>query len=708
MPAQRDWGSSDWKSSSWKNNSWDDDKSKSWKDDNWKSNKGSSWGSGGGRADDDWKDWKQSKRPRGGKATAELKAANEAAAAEGRALYVRAIPQDWDTKMLHSIFEAYGTIESANLMPIKENQTGRAAFINFTEPEACQTAAEVCDNQPVESKDGSQLHNLVCSIRQGPGQKTERVSGFSDMSKARQERRVVYMAQLPMEFEESNIRSTVAPHGVVESVKMLPSVRNKACFVVLSSQTEAVEVIEQLDGATLCGRRVSVTYPHPPKRTRDQNAPPDAIEVRGFSKDTLPTEVSYFIEACGWPVESVKMLRHDSLENEAIAIVHMKKTDDVQAVMEHLNENQEFIAGKPLEARIQPEEGTRPPPMPLQDLKGAGKGKKGWIPPPPPLTPLPAFGNNNNRAAAAITAEIAGDEPPKKRRKGEIVVGRLVEDGPWGNGRAPSAASIAAAKTTAVQIASAAASFAAAAKRSERVGAGAGGWPKHQEEEWVESGISMAYDRDNERGSKRSWGQEERHQGDKWSSWSQGDEAKEEEGDDPAAALMDDPLDDDLNDLLDDLEGDDVAKPSSSTDARKVFQGAYGDRHSSTSSSSSSSYYNKSGSAGGNGDSYGKSSYSSSSSKAYSSYPSYSSSNARNGGGKKPSAYPTEGSENNQDSWDDNHKDYNNNYNNNNYNNKGYANARRGKPPSVPPASMAKRPTPSTGSGSWRGGTSWR
>lgn len=310
-----------------------------------------------------WGGWDRDDRGGGGKggkderskrnlgwASDEQKARNAAAAAEGRTVYVRGIPPDWSVEHLEKFMMHQGAVEGINLMPAKHGQNARAAFVNFETCTDAEGAAEVCDNLQVDAAHGGPgTFRLVCSLKKAPGKKVDMVSGFSDLSKARQEKRTVYMSGLPLDMGAERIRSMLTAHGTVEDVKELPASRNRSCFAIMSLAEEAMRVIETLDGQMVDGKRISVTYPRPPKRTRG-NEEESVVEIQGFPYASLPTEVSAAIEAGGREVSTVKMLRHESMNNQSIALVFMNSKEDAAAVVKELN-GFEFMPGCILQAR---------------------------------------------------------------------------------------------------------------------------------------------------------------------------------------------------------------------------------------------------------------------------------------------------------------------------------------------------------------------
>lgn len=351
----------------------------------------------------------------------EQKVKNAAAAEEGRVVYVRGIPPDWAKEKLDDFFKLQGDIESINLMPPKPGQTARAAFVNFAEASDAENAAQVYDNMQVEAaapgpgpSGTGTIYRLACSLKKAPGQRVEMVSGFSDLSKARQERRCVYISGLPMGMAVGEVGEVLREFGLVEDIKELPatkaSSRNLSCFAIMGTSEEAVRAIENLDGKQIRGQRVSVTFPKPPKRTRDESgAIVPTVEVRGFPKDVLPTEVGNIVEANGISVESVKILRHESLNEEAIALVHTRTAKDAEMVQEMLDGKFEFLPGVPLKASLKLDD--RIDEVAMQDIASGNDTK--FFDYTPDILTLPSQ-DIGSRKKGAVVGRLAADGPSFK------------------------------------------------------------------------------------------------------------------------------------------------------------------------------------------------------------------------------------------------------------------------------------------------------
>ena len=219
------------------------------------------------------------------------KAENAAAASEGRAIYVRGIPTDWTQQQLSDFFSHQGAVQGVNLLPPRVGQTARAAFVNFETAEEASSAAEVCDGLPLDDPSGVQ-YNLVCSLKKGLTEKVSMVSGFSDLSKARQEKRAVYISGLPVGYDPEMVKSLLEQHvpDAVDAVNLLPPSRNLSCFAIMRSPEDAALAISYLDGEAVDGKTLSVTYPRPPKRSRAAEQEPGKGRPKNIGVSCLRKE----------------------------------------------------------------------------------------------------------------------------------------------------------------------------------------------------------------------------------------------------------------------------------------------------------------------------------------------------------------------------------------------------------------------------------
>jgi len=363
---------------------------------------------------------------------------NAQASKEGRAVYVRGIPPDWSHDQLMEFFGCQGKVDGVNLLPPRAKQPARAAFVNFETYEEATSAAQVCDNLTVQDSTGASFR-LVCSLKHDVGKKVDYVSGFTELSKARQEGRSLYISGLPPFYEEEQLRDLVEVHGLVEEVKVLPQSNKKtlSCFVIMASPGEAATAIEGLDGQEIEGHVIACGYPRPPKRTREADeeepldefkdawqdevqdglppppppperpASPPFVELRGFPFETTAESVSAAIEAGGRSVQSVRVMPEGPAS--CVAKVRMKTVEDSHAVVEELH-NFEFMPGCFLQVSL-----------------SEASAASGQEPPVPPAPPARRPQTQGRPAAAAAGRPCAGAGAGGPRRRGRVV-GRLAYD----------------------------------------------------------------------------------------------------------------------------------------------------------------------------------------------------------------------------------------------------------------------------------------
>lgn len=268
---------------------------------------------------------------------------NQRAAEEGRAVYVRGMPPAWTAQELQLFFEDLGEVESVNLLPRKPQQHCLAGFVNFASPEEAMDAARACDRHTVQDADLVNFE-LACSIKGGLGQKVDVVSGFTELSVARQEQRALYGSEMP-QLQEHEIRAIFEEAGPVKSVHLMPGVKTMAAFIIMESK-EGAERGLAMDGYFARGQKITISLPKIPRKTRTGNNDSATqnsrvLEIYGFPSDCSIADISGIISASRQP----KTVELSSAPDGRIRCnVTMNSVDDATAALEEFN-NFEVMPG---------------------------------------------------------------------------------------------------------------------------------------------------------------------------------------------------------------------------------------------------------------------------------------------------------------------------------------------------------------------------
>jgi hypothetical protein len=272
------------------------------------------------------------------------------------------------------------------------------------------------------------------------------VSGFSDLSIARQEKRSLYVSGLPFGTSEKSVEAAFTKHGFVEKVNMLPRYNDKtncSCFVIMATNAEAMICVKELDGSYFEERRISVNFPKPPKRTKtiveDQDA---CVEINGFPATTTATYISEAVSACEFDVVTVKILRHETMGDTHVALVFLSSMDHalkcveafdtfvvqdqqqrrytLTARIKHQTTGNNNATGPPVEMPapgvmlgVTPPPGIMPPP-------GSWQPPSSGIPtmPPPPPEPSREAPRRQRWDVTPPPPPTPAPEGPKSRRRG--------------------------------------------------------------------------------------------------------------------------------------------------------------------------------------------------------------------------------------------------------------------------------------------------
>eukprot|EP00930_Biecheleria_cincta_P005733 TRINITY_DN106676_c0_g1_i1.p1 TRINITY_DN106676_c0_g1~~TRINITY_DN106676_c0_g1_i1.p1 ORF type:complete len:556 (+),score=125.89 TRINITY_DN106676_c0_g1_i1:26-1669(+) len=286
---------------------------------------------------------------------------NQRAAAEGRALYVRGMPPSWTTEDLRRFFEDMGDVESVNLLPAKPGQHALAGFVNFVTHEETLDAAKACDQLAVQDEQWGK-YELACSIKGALGQKVDMVSGFSELSEARRQKRALYVYQLT-KLDEQEIRDIFETVGSVETVRLLPGDKTLQCFVIMFRAEDAARAAKELNGYKYAGAKIGVSFPKPPKKTREAVRDPgeEDVEVTGLPSHASEGDISAILESFGRQPKTGQVELMDGLDSAGLASCRIVAESNVEAeaIVKELH-GHEFLPGFFLSARIH-KRGEEPP-----------------------------------------------------------------------------------------------------------------------------------------------------------------------------------------------------------------------------------------------------------------------------------------------------------------------------------------------------------
>eukprot|EP00747_Dinoflagellata_sp_TGD_P164729 gnl/TRDRNA2_/TRDRNA2_185056_c0_seq1.p1 gnl/TRDRNA2_/TRDRNA2_185056_c0~~gnl/TRDRNA2_/TRDRNA2_185056_c0_seq1.p1 ORF type:complete len:475 (+),score=98.86 gnl/TRDRNA2_/TRDRNA2_185056_c0_seq1:204-1427(+) len=284
-----------------------------------------------------------------------LKSRNDAATREGRAIYVRGIPPDWGPNKLEDFMSHQGHVEWVHMMPRKETQPARAAFVNFSLQEDAKSACQVCDR--LELQDNGKKYNLECAMKNEFGKAVHAgARGMSLLTEPRQRKKAMYLSGVPSSMSEAEIKGMCRQHGIIADMYVFPpSGRNLACFVTYSLPEEAKAAIEAFDGSVLGGSLLSATHPRPPKRSRAEDAEDFCVEIKGFPPDTMVTDIYALLESSGVDLLTAKMLRHPQDPNLNAAHAWFGSLEDADKILSGL-QNFESSPGYHLACRIKPKD----------------------------------------------------------------------------------------------------------------------------------------------------------------------------------------------------------------------------------------------------------------------------------------------------------------------------------------------------------------
>lgn len=152
----------------------------------------------------------------------------------------------------------------------------------------------------------------------------------------------LFVTNFPEDWEDTHIRSTFAPYGLVFTVRW-PSKRfvstRRFCYVQYTTPDAAAAAVAALDKTEVAaGRQLNVALSDPGRRKQRTDAHENAKElfVSGFPRNITEDELKTYFEAFG-AVTGVRLLRNAEGGLRGIGFVDFEQTLDAHRAMKELN-----------------------------------------------------------------------------------------------------------------------------------------------------------------------------------------------------------------------------------------------------------------------------------------------------------------------------------------------------------------------------------
>lgn len=187
---------------------------------------------------------------------------NSVAADQGRSVYVRGIPPDWEQRDLEEIFRLHGGIETVNLLPARQDGFPfLTAIVNFFKADEAAAAALACDDSPVITASSTGDFRIRCTHKRAeakvPG--ASMLQHYKNLPQPKRKHEEWVHANLtpievhgfPEEATSAEIHELFQTSGKeIHAVKLLRHESNEQIMALLylSSMEDARDIIGVTDG----------------------------------------------------------------------------------------------------------------------------------------------------------------------------------------------------------------------------------------------------------------------------------------------------------------------------------------------------------------------------------------------------------------------------------------------------------------------------
>jgi polyadenylate-binding protein len=182
-------------------------------------------------------------------------------------IYVKNLPESWDSAKLQEFFTKYGEVTSAMIQTKSEGEENTSkgfGFVNFAEHESAKKACD--DTEPMVVKDGEEEKTLVvCRAQKKAERDRELASKYAAMKKERLNKYQgvnVYVKNLDDEIDDEFLNTEFAAYGTITSAKVMRDEQSGVSkgfgFVCFGKPEEAQAAITDKNNKVIKGKPIYV------------------------------------------------------------------------------------------------------------------------------------------------------------------------------------------------------------------------------------------------------------------------------------------------------------------------------------------------------------------------------------------------------------------------------------------------------------------
>lgn len=186
---------------------------------------------------------------------------------DGDNLYVKGLPVDFTSEDLEALFGEHGTVVSCRLLPPQQGRDDAVGLVRMGSRMEAGSAIDVLNGAVIPA-----CHQAAYMTVRYHGKHSEPSDNL-------------YVKGLPAVISQDEVRAIFDEYGRVGSVRVMPPrppATDSTALVRMSSQREAGDAIEALDGAgapmpASTGRPLLVRFAEPPRNARAQSTGPTVV-----------------------------------------------------------------------------------------------------------------------------------------------------------------------------------------------------------------------------------------------------------------------------------------------------------------------------------------------------------------------------------------------------------------------------------------------
>eukprot|EP01134_Creolimax_fragrantissima_P002140 CFRG2140T1 len=198
-------------------------------------------------------------------------------------VFIKSLPESWDSEKLKETFSAYGTVTSAVMNQKEDGSNAGSGFVCFDSTDAAAKAVEEMNEKVIEDK------TIFCGRAQKKADREAELRARFDALKLERAQKYhgvnLYVKNLDDTLTEERLRTEFTPFGTITSLKIMhddKGVSKGFGFVCFQTAEEATKAVTEMNGRMLLTKPLYVALAQRKEERKQQLQNQYAVRANGM------------------------------------------------------------------------------------------------------------------------------------------------------------------------------------------------------------------------------------------------------------------------------------------------------------------------------------------------------------------------------------------------------------------------------------------